>query len=210
MSSKRQKNKSSRYLLTKVISGGQTGADRAALEAALEAGIATGGWAPPGFVTSRGTDLVLRDRFHLVELLPKGGRFRSSVAAGYVQRSKANVDAADGTLAFRLHASMGTDKTIAYAQSGHWTTRNCGTTRTTTTLSLLPDDPYRPCLVVTSLAEKDLASNIETICQFILTHHITILNVCGHREAPPDCPNFSETIQGLLTKCFSALCTELQ
>jgi hypothetical protein len=35
--------------LVRVISGGQTGADRAALAAARAAGIATGGWMPKGF-----------------------------------------------------------------------------------------------------------------------------------------------------------------
>jgi hypothetical protein len=34
-----------------VISGGQTGADQAALRAARACGIATGGWAPKGWLT---------------------------------------------------------------------------------------------------------------------------------------------------------------
>src|SRR2546430_15604495 len=34
--------------LTKVISGGQTGVDQAALRAARDCGLAIGGWCPPG------------------------------------------------------------------------------------------------------------------------------------------------------------------
>lgn len=58
--------------IEKVISGGQTGADRAALEAAAKLGVPTGGWAPPGFLTSRGKDFALRDQFHLKEIVLKG------------------------------------------------------------------------------------------------------------------------------------------
>lgn len=56
-------------LITKLVSGGQTGADRAALEAAESLGIATGGWAPRDFQTCAGRDLSLKTRFHLTELV---------------------------------------------------------------------------------------------------------------------------------------------
>lgn len=49
-----------------VISGGQTGADRAGLEAPRDAGIETGGFAPQGFLTSNGTDATLESEFGLV------------------------------------------------------------------------------------------------------------------------------------------------
>jgi len=44
-----------------VISGGQTGADRAALEAARKMGIRTGGWVPAGWRTEAGKDLSLAE-----------------------------------------------------------------------------------------------------------------------------------------------------
>ena len=34
--------------MIKIISGGQTGVDRAALDAALESGVSVGGWCPKG------------------------------------------------------------------------------------------------------------------------------------------------------------------
>ena len=55
--------------LQKVVSGGQTGADRAGLKAACILGIETGGWAPTGFATANGNDPTLGTKFHLKELV---------------------------------------------------------------------------------------------------------------------------------------------
>jgi hypothetical protein len=41
-------------LLSKIISGGQTGVDQAALRAAQKSGLACGGWCPPGRVCESG------------------------------------------------------------------------------------------------------------------------------------------------------------
>jgi len=41
-------------MIGKIVSGGQTGADRAALDAAIEAGVAYGGWAPKGRLDEHG------------------------------------------------------------------------------------------------------------------------------------------------------------
>ena len=43
-------------LISKIISGGQTGADRAALDVAIEFGIPHGGWIPKGRKTERGLE----------------------------------------------------------------------------------------------------------------------------------------------------------
>ena len=40
--------------VTTVVSGGQTGVDRAALDVALELGVACGGWCPKGRVAEDG------------------------------------------------------------------------------------------------------------------------------------------------------------
>lgn len=78
--------------LTKIISGGQTGADQAGLFTAEAFGIATGGWAPRGWLTSRGpAPALLRDRFKLVEH-----------EGSYASRTYANVHASDGTIRLAL------------------------------------------------------------------------------------------------------------
>jgi hypothetical protein len=41
-------------MIEKVMSGGQTGADHGGLRAARRCGIATGGWAPRGWLTEAG------------------------------------------------------------------------------------------------------------------------------------------------------------
>jgi hypothetical protein len=71
--------------LRKVISGGQTGVDRAALDAAMAAGLAVGGWCPKGRLAEDGP---ISDRYPLQEA-PK--RY-------YGQRTEWNVRDSDGTL----------------------------------------------------------------------------------------------------------------
>lgn len=73
--------------LRKIISGGQTGADRAALDAALDVGFPCGGWCPEGRLAEDGP---LEDGYPL-EVLP---------GAGYRQRTIRNLTDADGTVIF--------------------------------------------------------------------------------------------------------------
>ncbi len=52
-------------MIEKIISGGQTGADQAALDAAIKLGIPHGGWIPKGRITEDGP---LSDRYDLIEM----------------------------------------------------------------------------------------------------------------------------------------------
>jgi Circularly permutated YpsA SLOG family len=70
--------------LKKIVSGGQTGVDRAALDAALAVGFSCGGWAPWDRMAEDG---VIDDKYPLV-VLPEGG---------YRQRTRQNVIDSDGT-----------------------------------------------------------------------------------------------------------------
>ena len=71
--------------LQKIVSGGQTGVDRAALEVALELELACGGWCPQG---RRAEDGVIDARFPLKE----------TPSADYAQRTRYNVRDSDATL----------------------------------------------------------------------------------------------------------------
>jgi|1185.fasta_scaffold00157_6 hypothetical protein len=73
--------------VTRIISGGQTGADRGALEAAWDLGIATGGFAPAGW---RAEDGVIPERYRV-------GMVQSGSPA-YPVRTRANIEASDATL----------------------------------------------------------------------------------------------------------------
>ena len=72
-------------LIDRLISGGQTGVDRAALAVALELGIPCGGWCPRG---RRAEDGRIPSRFPLKECTSKN----------YAVRTRMNVEDSDGTL----------------------------------------------------------------------------------------------------------------
>ena len=71
--------------LRKIVSGGQTGVDRAALDAAMERGVPVGGWCPKG---RRAEDGTISDRYPLKE----------TPSEAYEQRTAWNVRDSDGTL----------------------------------------------------------------------------------------------------------------
>lgn len=76
--------------LERVISGGQTGADRAALIAARNAGIATGGWMRRGFLAHDGTHPEFAERYGI----------RETESDHYPNRTAMNVKESDATLRF--------------------------------------------------------------------------------------------------------------
>jgi hypothetical protein len=82
--------------LTKVISGGQTGVDQAALRAAQDCGLETGGWCPPGRVCESG---VIPARFALRET--PADRRPDAPDVPRSQRTEWNVRDADATLILR-------------------------------------------------------------------------------------------------------------
>lgn len=93
------------WLIAKVISGGQTGADRAALDWACENGIPHGGWCPKGRMAADGP---LAPNYQLCE----------TDSAGYRQRTKLNVRDGDATLILNTGAlDGGTLQTVRFAQT---------------------------------------------------------------------------------------------
>lgn len=81
------------YFCERIVSGGQTGADRAALDFAIRHGYPHGGWAPRG---REAEDGCISPRYQLTEL-----------EGGYRQRTRRNVEDSDGTLIVNLGALDG-------------------------------------------------------------------------------------------------------
>ena len=80
-------------MLQKIVSGGQTGADRAALDFALAHSIPHGGWCPHGRLAEDGP---IPARYQLTE----------TPDSDYAQRSEWNVRDSDGTVVFSLAPSL--------------------------------------------------------------------------------------------------------
>jgi len=72
-------------MIKKIISGGQTGADQAALDVAIKMGISHGGWIPKGRLTEAG---ILDEKYQLTEM----------ETSNYNKRTEQNVVDSDGTL----------------------------------------------------------------------------------------------------------------
>jgi hypothetical protein len=72
-------------LIKKIVSGGQTGVDRAGLDVALELGIPCGGWCPKG---RRAVDGIISAKYPLQE----------TESSDYAERTRLNVVDSDGTL----------------------------------------------------------------------------------------------------------------
>jgi hypothetical protein len=86
----------------KIISGGQTGVDRAALDIALKHGIDCGGWCPAGRVDEVGR---ISDRYPLREL----------EHGGFTERTLQNVKDSDGTvIIYSRQLSGGTEETVRF------------------------------------------------------------------------------------------------
>lgn len=138
--------------LVKVIAGGQTGVDQAALSAALDAGLAVGGWCPPGRACESGT---IPAAFPLTET----PRERSELAPDVPRslRTEWNVRDADATLI--LEPAAGADP------GTEWT-RTCAARYGRPTLACDPEDP----------------DAVSRIVSWLDALRIEVLNVAGPSE----------------------------
>ena len=92
-------------MITKLVSGGQTGADIAALDVALLHGFPHGGWCPKGRKSLEGP-------------IPAQYRLIETPSASYLQRTEWNVRDTDGTVVFTFAVVVtgGSLKTIGFAR----------------------------------------------------------------------------------------------
>jgi hypothetical protein len=139
--------------LKKIISGGQTGVDRSALDAALENGLETGGWCPPGRIADDG---IIPSHFPLTETPDDRSPDAPDIPRSL--RTEWNVRDSDGTLIIiqtREITDPGTTWTIKCAK------RN-----------------KKPHLLV-KLPDPEAA---DLIRRWIIKHQIRILNIAGPSE----------------------------
>lgn len=86
----------------KIISGGQSGADRAGLDWAIQRGFEHGGWCPKG---RRSEDGGIPEKYHLQE----------TASSGYQERTERNIVNSDCTIIFSWNpVSAGTRMTVDF------------------------------------------------------------------------------------------------
>lgn len=144
-------------MLEKIVSGGQTGVDRAALDTAIDLGVEYGGWCPKGRLDENGT--IPSKYKNLTEL---DGTF-SSEKENYDARTKKNIQDSDGTLI--LVPSLPLPERI-----------KDGTLLTIEVVS----SSKKPYHIVDLSAGK---SAIEACMEWIADNDINTLNVAGPRES---------------------------
>jgi len=92
--------------IPKIVSGGQTGADRAALDWALSHCVPCGGWCPKG---RKAEDGPIDAKYPLKE----------TPSASYLQRTEWNVRDSDATVLFSIESKLtgGSLKTVEFARA---------------------------------------------------------------------------------------------
>ena len=140
----------------RIVSGGQTGADRGGLDAAIALGMEHGGWCPRG---RRAEDGPIPPQYDL----------QSTDVADYTDRTRRNVLESDGTLIFcRDELSGGTRVTYRCAVRNG---RPCHLVRSTA-----------PLLPRSQRLQFD-SRCLPAVATWLLENQVQILNIAGPRES---------------------------
>ena len=142
-----------------LISGGQTGVDRAALDAALKLEIPTSGWCPNGRRAEDGT-------------IPQKYNLQETDSRNYAVRTEWNVQDSDGTLIIVLNSvSGGTRLTVNLARQHR---------KPVHVVRLLnaSDEPA---------ADNSPGLRVQTVVDWVMSRKIRVLNVAGPRGTSDVC-----------------------
>ncbi|MEM7026893.1 MAG: putative molybdenum carrier protein [Pseudomonadota bacterium] len=127
-----------------IISGGQTGVDRAALDAAIQYRVSHGGWCPKGRLAEDGQ-------------IPMHYQLTETDTDAYPQRTKMNVQSADGTLIIFKHImTSGTALTLKFVKQ-----------------------LVKPNFIL----DIDQQINIDKVNNWMNQNTISTLNIAGPRES---------------------------
>jgi hypothetical protein len=159
----------------RIVSGGQTGADRGGLDAAIALGIPHGGWCPRG---RRAEDGAIPTRYQLRELDSRD----------YAARTERNVVDSDATvIVCRGPLAGGTALTARLARAR-------GKPLLILTLdAAVSDGPVRP-------HNPDLSNSIAAASQalrrWLAERPVSVLNIAGPRESK--CPGIQKTTRRVI------------
>ena len=147
-------------MLEKIISGGQTGVDLAALDAAIDLNIAYGGWCPKGRINEMG---VISEKYSFLKEI--SGTFNID-KENYDTRTRCNILDSDATLILVPKIPLPTK------------------IRDGTLLTIQEVQNKKPYLTVD--LSRPLSENIDILKNWYEKHNIKILNIAGPREST--CP----------------------
>jgi hypothetical protein len=142
-------------MLRKIISGGQTGADRAGLDFAIHAGLEHGGYVPRG---RKAEDGRIDERYNLVELS----------TSSYPARTRKNIEESDSTVIFSLERRL---------SGGTKLTRELADKLGKPVLHIYDSRKERRS------NPDSLRIEIQALTDFLCSNKIEILNVAGPRES---------------------------
>lgn len=176
--------------ISKIISGGQTGVDRAALDVAIFLKIPHGGWCPRG---RRSEDGQIPMTYQLTE----------TSSPQYTQRTRKNVLDSDGTLILYRHSlGRGTGLTVSLAKRlhrpflmvdlGKSKGRQCASDAQKQAVFEQCEDELQDVTAATTWQVRTVLQ----IHRWIVQEQIEILNVAGPRES--SAPGIAEEVHSLL------------
>ena len=155
-----------------LVSGGQTGADRAALDFAIAHGISHGGWCPRGRIAEDGP---IAERYQLQE----------TPSRRYAQRTEWNVRDTDATVVFSLDRQVqgGTALTLRLARKlgRPW-------------LHIARDDPQEKG---SPYSTSQLGAMLR---RFLKEHNVLRLNIAGPRASTA--PDIASFVHSVLAETF--------